>query len=290
MLQITVDCRDAELEQVEQALLGCGAQSLTYRDAEDNPVLEPAPGETPLWPTVRVCGLFLADTDPVQVTRALGQRLGHQAPVTIEPLAEQDWARAWMMHFKPMRFGRRLWIYPSWRAAPDPGAVNIELDPGLAFGTGTHATTALCLEWLDTHTPWDLELVDYGCGSGVLTLAALKLGARHVWAVDIDPQALQATLSNAQRNRLAGDRLDIVPSDRAPTAPVDVVVANILSGTLVNLCPILTRLTRRGGTVVLSGILGQQIDEVIDAYRRYFRFAPPRIRLDWALLEGTRLP
>ncbi len=290
LLQITVACRDSELEGVEQALLGCGAQSITYRDAEDHPVLEPAPGETPLWPSLRVCGLFPDGTDPARVARALECRLARAAPVRSEPLAEQDWSRAWMAHFEPMRFGERLWIRPSWGSVPDPEAVQIELDPGLAFGTGTHATTALCLEWLDAHAPRGLELIDYGCGSGVLALAALRLGARHVWAVDIDPQALQATRSNAQRNALAGERLDILAAGRLPTAPVDLVLANILSGTLVDLCTTLARLTRAGGTVVLSGILGQQIDEVIDAYRRYFRFAPPRLRDDWALLQGTRLP
>ena len=269
-LQLTLEAIDHPPEQLEDALLLAGALAVTLEDAGDQPVLEPAPGETPLWAHTRVTGLFDAQTD-IEVIKSQLKRFLH-APVLPEcrltPLEERDWVRVWMDNFHPMRFGERLWICPSCQTPPDPAAVNIRLDPGLAFGTGTHPTTALCLEWLDSANLADKIVLDYGCGSGILAIAAAKLGAKQVWAVDIDPQALLASDSNASENEVE-DRIELASPAELPAAlTVDIVLANILAGVLVRLAPELSRRVQPGGRLVLSGILQQ--------------------RDDWMLLEGVR--
>jgi ribosomal protein L11 methyltransferase len=267
-----------------------GALAVTLEDAGDQPVLEPAPGETPLWAHTRVTGLFDAQTD-IEVIKSQLKRFLH-APVLPEcrltPLEERDWVRVWMDNFHPMRFGERLWICPSCQTPPDPAAVNIRLDPGLAFGTGTHPTTALCLEWLDSANLADKIVLDYGCGSGILAIAAAKLGAQRVWAVDIDPQALMASDDNAAENEVE-DRLELTdPADLPATLTVDMLIANILAGVLVRLAPELASRVKPGGRLALAGILETHADAVQAAFCQHFRFGPRRQHEDWVLLDGIR--
>jgi ribosomal protein L11 methyltransferase len=288
--ELTVRIPREQLETVEALLLAAGAVSVTYRDAEDQPVLEPAPGETPIWDQVLVTGLFEAEAD----LDTLPSLVRSQLPAlpdnafSIVTVEDRDWERAWMDDFEPLRFGERLWICPSWHEPPEAGAVNILLDPGLAFGTGTHPTTALCLEWLDAHPPAELEVIDYGSGSGILAVAALKLGARRVAAVDIDPQALTATRDNAAKNGVEDERLTVGYPDELDAHPVDLVMANILSGPLVELAPRLAGYVRPGGAIVLSGILRNQAETVREAYGPWFEMAPAVFRGDWTRLAGVR--
>lgn len=289
-LQLTLEAIEHSPEQLEDALLLAGALAVTLADAGDQPVLEPAPGETPLWAHTRVTGLFDAQTDIEVVKGQLRRFL--RAPILPEcrltALEERDWVRAWMDNFHPMRFGRRLWICPTHCDPPEPAAVNIRLDPGLAFGTGTHPTTALCLEWLDGADLAGKAVLDYGCGSGILAIAAAKLGAKRVWAVDIDPQALLASDDNASENEVE-DRIELFHPAELPTSlRVDVLLANILAGVLVRLAPEFGQRVKPGGRLALSGILEQHADAVQAVFSRDFAFDPPRRREDWVLLEGTR--
>ena len=289
-LQLTLEAIDHAPEQLEDALLLAGALAVTLADAGDQPVLEPAPGETPLWAHTRVTGLFDAQTDIEVVKGQLRRFL--RAPILPEcrltALEERDWVRAWMDNFHPMRFGRRLWICPTHCDPPEPAAVNIRLDPGLAFGTGTHPTTALCLDWLDGADLAGKSVLDYGCGSGILAIAAAKLGAKRVWAVDIDPQALLASDDNASENEVE-DRIELFRPAELPTSlRVDVLLANILAGVLVRLAPEFGQRVKPGGRLALSGILEQHADAVQAVFSRDFAFDPPRRREDWVLLEGTR--
>lgn len=289
-LRFSLNVRADEAPRFEQALLEAGAVSVTLEDAADQPVYEPAPGTTPLWNHTRVVGLFEADTDADAVVQALCAVL-HVAtlpPYQVETLEDREWVRAWMDDFRPMRFGSRLWVVPSGYEAPDPQGVNILLDPGLAFGTGTHPTTALCLEWLDAHPPLGKLVVDYGCGSGILGIAALKSGARHVWAVDNDPQALVATEDNAQKNGIALSDLYPCEPDQLPPLAADLILANILAEPLIALAPHLAGLTAPGGCIVLSGILESQADQVRQTYAAWFDMAAPTVREGWVRLEGKR--
>ncbi|QKT03246.1 50S ribosomal protein L11 methyltransferase [Ectothiorhodospiraceae bacterium 2226] len=264
-LHIIARVDQAHAEAAAEALELAGAAAVTLRDAADQPLYEPAPGTTPLWASTEAVGLFPDDTAPEPVLAALVARLGFLPIWQVEPLEDQDWSRAWLKHFRPLRFGRRLWIVPSGFEAPDPQGLNLLLDPGLAFGTGSHPTTALCLEWLDAHPPRDATVIDYGCGSGILALAALRLGAQRVVAVDNDPQALEATRANARKNALE-DSLEAVAPEDLPPVQAEAVVANILAGPLIALAPRLTALTAPGGSLVLSGILADQARDVLAAY------------------------
>lgn len=289
-LQLTLEAIDHTPDQLEDALLQAGALAVTLEDAGDQPVLEPAPGETPLWAHTRITGLFDAQTDIEVVKRRL-RRFLHTAELPecrLTPLEERDWVRAWMDHFHPMRFGQRLWVCPSCQAPPDPAAVNIYLDPGLAFGTGTHPTTALCLEWLDGVDLAGKTVLDYGCGSGILAIAAARLGAKRVWAVDIDPQALLASDGNASENAVE-DRIELAtPAELSAALRVDILLANILAGVLVRLAPELGRRVQPGGQLALSGILESHADAVQAAFSRDFSFGPSQQREDWVLLHGVR--
>ncbi len=236
-LQLRVETSVEQTEAIENALLAAGAVAVTLEDSANQPILEPTLGETPLWNHTRVTGLFTADTDTHRATVVATANYGNSLPrYCWEILEDKDWERVWMDNVHPMRFGKRLWICPSWRQPPEPNAANLMLDPGLAFGTGTHPTTALCLEWLDSGNLQGKTIIDYGCGSGILGIAALLLGAKDVIAIDNDPQALIATLNNAKRNTIDSAQLHTYLPDQAPdNAQVDVVVANILAGPLMEL-------------------------------------------------------
>jgi ribosomal protein L11 methyltransferase len=283
-LQLTLPIGSADPAPFEDALLHAGAASLTLEDAGDDPVLEPPPGATPLWPHVRIKALFDIAIDPDALRASFPD-------ATLEYIEDRAWEREWLKDFQPMRFGRRLWICPGGqRPSPEEAAQAaclIELDPGLAFGTGTHPTTALCLEWLESASLTGRFVVDYGCGSGVLAIAALKLGARAALAVDIDPQALLATHDNAVRNGVA-DRLTAGGPAEAQSAPADILVANILAEPLLELAPAFAQRVAAGGFIVLSGVLQGQAAPVASRYAAWFDMRPATVRDDWALLYGVR--
>jgi ribosomal protein L11 methyltransferase len=286
-LQLTLDIATADPAPFEDALFELGALSVTLEDAADDPVLEPAPGETPLWPTRVVKALFEESVSRNDLAQGLAHAVPDAPLPRFEAIADKAWEREWLKDFKPMRFGRRLWVCPGGLPAGDPDAIRIELDPGLAFGTGTHPTTALCLEWLDGRDLSGRTVVDYGCGSGILAIAALKLGARAVRAIDIDPQALIATRDNARRNQLdAGLATSSDPGLDERSA--DVLVANILAGPLVELAPRFATAVRPGGELALSGILLDQAETVTAAYRPWFDIALSATREGWALVSGQR--
>lgn len=288
-LQLTFEAGSADPTPIEDALTSLGATSITLEDAADDPVLEPAPGETPLWPSVRIRALFPAQADAEAIRARLAAVLPEETPLGFELLEDRPWEREWLRDFRPMRFGRRLWVCPDGQPAGDPDAVRVALDPGLAFGTGTHPTTALCLEWLDGVELAGRRLVDYGCGSGILGIAALKLGAAAVLAHDIDAQALLATRDNAQRNRVA-DRLVVAATAPQARASCDVLVANILAGSLTELAGRIAGLLRPAGRIALSGILAEQAEAVAAAYVPWFMIRVTAVRDGWALLSGSRGP
>lgn len=286
--QLVVALGDRDPEAAQDACFECGALAVTLADAADDPVLEPLPGETPLWPRVRLTALLPEGEAGHEAASAIAAALGLGAgDFALERLEDRPWEREWLKDFRPMRFGRRLWVCPGGQAAPDPDAVVVELDPGLAFGTGTHPTTALCLEWLDGAGVAGRSVLDYGCGSGILALAALALGASDATAVDIDPQALVATRENAASNRLDA-RLTPLPAEALQAAAFDVVLANILAGPLVELAPRLAGLTRAGGRLLLAGMLDAQAADVAQAYRAWFDIGAQATRDGWTLLAGRR--
>ena len=287
-LQISLQIESAYAEQVAEAFDILGAAAVTLEDAEDSPLLEPAPGETPLWPHVIVTGLFGADDLQrllsLQQTAVWGLRQGFH----LSRVLERAWEREWLKDFRPMRFGHHLWVCPGDQfPGHDDDAVTLKLDPGLAFGTGTHPTTALCLDWLEAHRPEGLRVVDFGCGSGILAIAAALLGARSVHALDIDPQALSATIINARRNGV--DRKIHVSAASGPIPDCDLVVSNILAGPLMALAPVFARALQAGAGIVLSGILSGQADVVADAFGPWFHIDDRTERDGWVCLAGHRL-
>ncbi|MFB8829905.1 50S ribosomal protein L11 methyltransferase [Azotobacter sp. CWF10] len=288
-LQIRLAITPDQAGALEDQLLELGAVSVTFMDAEDQPIFEPDLGTTPLWSHTHLLALFEADTDADALLAHLRLLRGGELPEhQIERIEDQDWERSWMDNFQPMRFGRRLWIVPSWHQAPEPEAVNLLLDPGLAFGTGTHPTTALCLEWLDGQDLADCSVLDFGCGSGILAIAALLLGAKRAVGTDIDPQALEASRDNATRNGIDPARFPLyLPAD-LPQQPADVVVANILAGPLVQLAPTITSLVKPGGRLALSGILAEQAEEVRAAYQGAFALDPSAEKDGWVRISGVR--
>ncbi len=290
-IQITLHTTAQHVEPVSDALMAIGALSVTCGDDADEPLYEPALNTTPVWQQTHVVGLFEEDTDrdllPVALQAALSPIELPSYEITV--VEDQEWTRVWMDEFHPMQFGQGLWVCPSWQEPPEPEAINILLDPGLAFGTGTHATTALCLEWLAQQGNLSGQTwIDYGCGSGILAIAAVKLGATQVWGVDNDPQALLATQDNSEKNHIPNQISTCLPED-FPKVLADGMLANILAAPLVSLAPVLAQHVRPEGWIVLSGILQEQAQMVADAYAPFFQMDAPTVQEDWVRLVGRRL-
>lgn len=267
-----------------------GALAVSYFDGANEPLLEPKPGTTPLWNNVKVVGLFDQNTCLQSLRKTLFAFLP-EISLQVSTLPDQEWSRVWLEHFKPMHFGHGFWVAP--HEHPDVAMLEkegtvLKLDPGLAFGTGTHPTTALCLEWLSSHPPIKQQVIDYGCGSGILGIGALLLGASHVDAIDYDPQALTSTKDNALRNNCAS-LIDVFSPNDYVGRPAKTVLANILAEPLIELAPRLRELTEMGGHLVLSGLLTNQAERVQAAYQDWFSFDPVKSSEEWALLVGVRI-
>lgn len=291
--QFVMNLEALDPAEIETVFVRNGACSVTLSDAGDDPVLEPGVGETPLWADTRITGLFPETTDLAKLESDLLTELGLKTLPThrIEALADRPWEREWLRDFVPMRFGKRFWVCPGDHEIDDASAAVLYLDPGLAFGTGTHPTTALCLEWLDSLPLQEKSVLDFGCGSGILALAALKLGCAAATAADNDPQAVTATWQNALRNQVS-ERLTVQHSDQPIDDRFDVVVANILAGPLIELAETISSTVSNGGFITLSGVLCEQADEVMAAYDPWIEFLPAVFREQdgqtWARLTGTR--
>lgn len=286
--QFVMNLESIEPDRVEEILQRHGAQSVTLTDAGDNPVLEPAPGETPLWTDTRVTALFTAEADFESLCHDLRDtlQLDRLPPHHVETLEDRAWEREWLKDFGPMQFGRRLWVVPGDIEIDASDAVLVRLDPGLAFGTGTHPTTALCLEWLEQIDLDGKTVLDFGCGSGILSVAALQLGAAFVHALDNDLQAITATRQNATRNGVSEALLAGIAIDEdAPQ--FDVVVANILAGTLSEYSEFICKRLKSGGLLALSGILAEQAEDVARDYPQ-IDFAPAVVQDNWARLAGVK--
>jgi len=306
-LQLRFTCDAATATQLAELLAERGALAVSLGDAEDQPVYEPQAGSTPLWPNTRVSGLFPGAENPTQLLAELQRRLaparlGNRSlrcstscipavvpAVAVQALEDQDWVSLHQEGFAPACFGERLWVVPSWAQAPclAAGQASLTLDPGLAFGTGSHPTTAMCLDWLAGQDMGGIEAVDYGCGSGILAVAAARLGARRVWAVDNDPQALAATRATATANEV-GDRVKVREPETLPSLTVDLLVSNILANTLSDLGETLSLLLAPGGCLALSGILTEQSPAVAASFAPWCALQPVATRDDWVLLAGTR--
>ena len=295
-LQISINTTKNHAEVAEDCLFSAGAQTVTLTDAADQPILEPGPDETPVWNNVIITGLFALEENQQALLDIIEQCLtGVDFTCDTQILEDQNWTRAWMEHFHAMQFGQRLWVCPLHMEPPEPDAINLRLDPGLAFGTGTHPTTSLCLRWLDqnildSHSKQD-TLLDYGCGSGILAIAACMLGIDHADGVDIDPQALTATHDNAETNQVRDKIETFLPDDyqkQHAETQYDIVVANILSGPLAELASMLAGHTKAGGDIVLSGILREQAEPLIETYSQFFNMDKPVFEEDWVLLHGVK--
>ncbi len=288
-LQLNIISPRKSADRLEDALLESGAVSVTLQDNADQPIFEPGLGETPLWDNVRITGLYDAEIDTAKATTIAIKAFGSDLPTHAwELLEDKDWEREWMKNFHAIRCGERLWICPSWQTPPEPDKVNLMLDPGLAFGTGTHPTTFMCMQWIDQQDFTDLDIVDYGCGSGILGIATLLMGAKKVIGIDIDPQALLATTENARRNKLPIDAMPVYLPAQCPKIQADIMLANILAGPLAHLAPTLSEMTKIGGKICLSGILAIQAETVKAAYVRWFDFDPVTHQEEWVRLTATK--
>jgi ribosomal protein L11 methyltransferase len=289
--QFSLNCQAAELEQVENLMMGLGALSISLSDAGDEPIYEPLPGDNPVWQESIVAATFDGASDHEFLYQQLTSELpDHLAQgVRLKTLQDQDWNQAYKQHFHPLQCAPDLWIVPSWSDPPDPAATIIQLDPGLAFGTGSHPTTALCLAWLGTSDIDYRRVIDYGCGSGILAIAAIKLGAQQVIAVDIDAQALTACHSNIEVNGINSEQIQVMLPGELEESAADLLIANILAGPLVRLAPRFAGLVRPGGQILLSGILKTQLEEIQLAYRPYFNLDPANYREEWVCISGNRL-
>ncbi len=288
--QFSLSCDSSEVDRVENIMLEQGAQSISLADAGDEPIYEPLPGCTPLWQKSVLTATFDAAADPDELWQRLSAALPSHLAGDLQRhgLEDRDWEQAYRQHFQPLQCAPGFWIVPSWYQPPEPQAINIRLDPGLAFGTGGHATTFLCLAWLARQDLGGCSVIDYGCGSGILAIAACRLGASSVRAVDIDPQALSACRDNAAANGIEPGRLSVSEPGAMNSAPADLLVANILAGPLQELAARFAELVIAGGRILLSGILKTQLDAIQSAYAPYFELDPASEREHWVSIGGTR--
>jgi ribosomal protein L11 methyltransferase len=291
-VRVRVQTQKALCDAIEAHLLELGAVSITYQDGADQPVLEPGVGETPLWDQLVLLALFSADTDTQALRKHLKNTLHDTDQISIDNLEDRVWEREWEQHYQPIQCAPKLWICPSWCEPPDPDAINLLLDPGLAFGTGTHPSTAMCLSALAQLPLEQTQVVDYGCGSGILGIAMLALGATHLIAVDNDPQALAATADNCARNGIDHSRRLIISPDQDSSAiadaSVDILVANILAEPLIHLAPRLVRALKPGGILVLAGLIQSQVTDVSRPYSPDIELKIAESRGDWVCLTGTK--
>ncbi len=293
-LQLIADTQRENISHIEDALLNAGAVSVTLQEhipqgLQEQPILEPSLGETPLWDYSRITGLFAADCNTDQVSWLINQHTNTETVLRWEQLEDKDWEREWMDNYHPIQCAESLWICPSWQTPPDPQAVNVLLDPGLAFGTGTHPTTFLCMQWLAKQALKEQTVIDYGCGSGILGIACLLLGAKQVTGIDIDPQALTATQENVKRNKLPLDQFPVfLPQKSRSIEAADLVIANILAGPLVELADTLLSHLKVNGKLCLSGILKEQAEKVKAAYSHQIEFEPTETKEEWVRLCGYR--
>ncbi len=289
-LQLKIDSDETNAEYFSDKLMDHGAVAVTLQDAADNAIFEPAIGTTPLWSSTRIIGLFDTNVDVDKIINSLQSNASIEKNITayfkIEQLEDKDWIRAWMDDFNPIQFADNLWLCPSWKKPPDSSATNIMLDPGLAFGTGTHPTTAMCMKWLGTHSI-PLSVIDYGCGSGILTITVAKLGASSVSAVDNDPQALIATNQNAKNNQVTSIIRTFYP-EQVPSSKADLLIANILAQPLMELAPIFNNLLCQNGQLVMSGILENQTKMLIEAYSPYLDLKIENHEQEWVCLTGIK--
>jgi len=287
--QISVVSDEAFASDISDFFSELGAVSVTYMPAEAKPVYEPKVGQTKIWEQTKTIALFELDASPELIKVLLLQRYsakqigGWQAEI----LEDQTWERAWMEHYQPMKFGERLWVYPTGQEQFEAHTVSLILDPGLAFGTGTHPTTALCLEWLAANNVTSKTVIDFGCGSGILAVAAVLLGAKQVYAIDIDPQALTATQDNAEKNGVSAQIKTYLPED-FKALEVDIVLANILAKPLIELSEVISNLVKPQGELVLSGILQEQADSVKNQYQTVFTMKAVTTQDDWCRLDGYK--
>ena len=287
--QLSVITNERAAPKIADLFSDLGAVSVTYMDAEDEPVYEPAIGETKIWTRTQVIALYELSIDPIAIKNKVSEHFQQEIleDWAVEEIADQVWELAWMEYYRPMKFAEKLWVCPTGQEQVEPNTVCLILDPGLAFGTGTHPTTALCLEWLASNDLAGKTIVDYGCGSGILAIAALLLGAKVAYAVDIDPQAITATESNAIKNNVQDNIVCCLPEQfMALTVKADVVLANILAKPLIDMSKMIGGLMVSGGQLVLSGILAEQADSVMAAYRPYLNFDKPSQQEDWVRLNG----
>ena len=286
-LKFRVSSKNALL--VEETLFSSGAAAVTFLDARNQPIFVEETDQTPLWEDICIVSLFPQDVNLDLIVH----KLVHDQPtinsndIDIHLINDQDWESKWMKDQKPQQFGNRLWIYPSWITPSKNSVTNMILDPGLAFGTGSHPTTSLCLHWLDNNLIPSQHIIDYGCGSGILAIAAALLGASKIYAVDNDPQAITATLSNMEKNRISNQSIQTFSPEALPHVKVDLLIANILANPLIQLSEIFSTLLKSSGKIVLSGILEEQVEKVSYHYRSYFELEEPQLNDGWALIAGT---
>ena len=283
MLQLRVQTNAQAAEHLEDLLFSCGAVSVSYEDAADEPILEPSLGDHPLWSNIFLQAHFIHQEQIQLATKALENDPSISNQIILEQINDQGWQESFQQRFSAMQFGR-LWIYPSWQDNPAPDGLSLQLDPGLAFGTGHHPTTSLCLQWLSNATLNDLTLTDFGCGSGILALAALRLGAQHVYAVDIDPQALIATRENIACNNLPLEDFTIGKAECLADSHSDIIIANILAAPLLELRSLFLEYLKPKGILVVSGILNTQVESIKTAYADGFQHLETTTEQDWACL------
>ncbi len=288
MHQLRVQVNAQAAEHIEELLFSCGAVSVSYEDAADEPILEPSIGDHPLWSTLFLQGHFTSEESIQLATKALENDSSVSQQIILAQIEDQDWQANFQQQFSPMQFGP-LWIYPSWEDNPDPNGISLQLDPGLAFGTGHHATTSLCLGWLGNAALNNLTLIDFGCGSGILALAASRLGAAHVYAVDIDPQAVIATHDNIGRNELDVEKFTVGTNESLADIKTDIIIANILAAPLIELRDTFLQHLKAKGTLVVSGILHTQAESICQHYSEFFHCQQIYQQEEWACISFTRI-